>query len=159
MTPDLEGLNLIELLDLLEPAQEPAPISLMPQTVGWIWLGLALLIALAFLLRAILRHRHANAYRRAGLAALSEAGDDPAQIATILRRTALAGFPRVEVAGLTGDDWLEFLDRTAPGDGFSKGPGRLLSKAPYQSVPADPRLATLAQNWIRKHHRPERVSP
>jgi hypothetical protein len=151
MTPDLQGLNLIELLDLLEPAPEPPPVSLMPQTAGWIWLGLALLAGLALLIRAVLRHRRANAYRRAGLAALAGAGDDPARIAPVLRRTALAGFPRTEVAGLTGADWLAFLDRTLPGAGFTDGPGRVLAEAPYREVPAPPGLAALARRWIRSH--------
>lgn len=156
MSPDdLDGLGLVELLDLLEPAPEPPPVSMMPQTAGWLWLGLALLIGLFFLIRAALRHRKANAYRRAGLAALAGVGDDPARIAAVLRRTALAGFPREEVAGLTGNRWLAFLDGTMPGGGFVDGPGRVLTEAPYRDASAMPALADLARRWIRRHRAPK----
>lgn len=151
MNSDLEGLNLVQLLDRLEPAPEPLPISLMPQTVGWIWLAIGLVFGMLFLLQEVLRHRRANAYRRAALAALSEAGDDPARIAQIIRRTALAAYPREDVAGLTGEHWLAFLDRTLPGDKFSDGPGRVIADAPYTKVPTTTGLADLARHWISSH--------
>ncbi|MDU9004785.1 DUF4381 domain-containing protein [Sedimentitalea todarodis] len=151
MNGDLDGLNLVQLLDRLEPAPEPLPISLMPQTVGWVWLGIGLVVALLLLIREFLRHRRANAYRRAALDALSEAGDDPARIAQIIRRTALTAYPREEVAALTGEHWLAYLDRTLPGDGFSNGPGRVLANAPYTSVVPTPGLAELARHWISGH--------
>lgn len=154
MNSDLEGLNLIELLDRLEPAPEPPLISLMPQTIGWLWLALGLAVALVFLIRRVLRHRRANAYRRAGLAALSTVGDDPAQIAGILRRTALAAYPREDVAELTGDRWLAFLDQSFSGDGFCNGPGRVVAEAPYRNVAGSSGLADLARRWIAEHRAP-----
>ena len=150
---DLEGLNLVELLDLLEPVPEPALVSMVPQTAGWIWLGLALLLLLGAGLRAIVGHRRANAYRRAALAELDAAGDDPARIAEIVRRTALMAFPRREVASVHGEEWLAFLDRTGRGSGFVSAPGRAMLAAPYRPVPPDPALASLARDWVR-HHRP-----
>ncbi|WP_171180538.1 DUF4381 domain-containing protein [Ruegeria sp. HKCCD8929] len=155
MNPDLQGLNLVELIDLLEPAPEPAPISMMPQTIGWIWLGLALALLVGWLTRRAIKHRHANAYRRAALGALAGAGDDPACVAEILRRTALTGFPRGDVAGLTGKDWLRFLDQTMGGDRFSNGPGRIVAQAPYRPVPASPALTQLARDWIVTHKPPK----
>jgi hypothetical protein len=154
MEDQFDGLNLVQLLDLLEPVPEPPPVSWMPQTVGWIWLGIALVVVILTGLRWLVRHRRATAYRRAGLAALAAAGDDPARIAVILRRTALAGFPRSEVAGLTGADWLRFLDRTMAGDGFVSGPGRIIAEAPYRATAPDPALSRLAQRWVRRHTAP-----
>ncbi|MEY8829383.1 DUF4381 domain-containing protein [Sedimentitalea sp. XS_ASV28] len=154
MTQELDGLNLIELLDRLEPAPEPPPIAMTPQTIGWVWLAVALVTTMLILLRLVLRHRRANAYRRAALGALAGAGDDPARIAQILRRTALAAFPREDVAALTGERWLNFLDRTMPGDGFANGPGRALAEAPYREVAATPGLAELARRWVKAHRRP-----
>jgi len=156
MSNHLEGLNLVELLDLLEPAPEPEPVSWMPQTIGWLWLGLAVAFALFLAIRKFVRYRRATAYRRAGLAALTAAGDDPARIASVIRRTALAGFPREDVAGLTGTGWLEFLDATMPGDGFVHGPGQVLARAPYQTSEAPRGLAELARHWIARHTVPPR---
>ncbi|MDK3073762.1 DUF4381 domain-containing protein [Sedimentitalea sp. JM2-8] len=156
MEDRFDGLNLVQLLDLLEPVPEPPPVSWMPQTAGWIWLGIALAALILAGLRLLILHRRATAYRRAGLAALAAAGDDPARIADILRRTALAGFPRAEVANLTGADWLRFLDRTMAGDGFVSGPGRIVAEAPYRATAPDPALFRLAQRWVRRHAAPER---
>lgn len=152
MEEDLSGLTLLELLDLLEPPPDPAPVSMVPQTVGWIWLGLGLLVLLVLAVRRFMRHRRETAYRRAALKALDAAGNDPAQIAQVLRRAALAAFPRRQVAALTGADWLAFLDRTMGGNGFADGPGRSLVEAPYRDTPPDPDLPPLARRWIR-HHR------
>ena len=41
-------LNLVDYLDMLEQPLAPAPVSLWPQTGGWIWLGLALLALVAW---------------------------------------------------------------------------------------------------------------
>ena len=105
-TPETDGKNLVELLDMLEPIPEPAPISMVPATAGWIWLGLAVAAALAYAGYRAHRHWKANAYRRAALAELAHAGDKPEAIAAILRRAVLVAYPRSEVAALTGPDWI-----------------------------------------------------
>ena len=151
MTEEFEGLSLTGLIDLLEPAPVPDPVSMWPQTAAWAWVGLAVL-GLVWLAVARLRARHrANAYRRAALRALDGAGPDAARIAAILRRAALAAYPRAEVAGLTGSDWLAFLDRSYGGTGFSQGPGQVLARAPYRPCPPAPDLPPLARDWLRRH--------
>lgn len=153
MNPEFKGLGLVDLLNLLDPVPEPAAIALTPQTPGWIVVGLVLLTLICWALRRYLRHRHANIYRRAALAELPLAGNDPVKIAIVLRRTALAGFPRQQVAGLYGADWLNFLDQSFAGSGFADGPGQILATAPYRNTPADPELTMLARNWIKQHKR------
>ncbi|MEM7176897.1 MAG: DUF4381 domain-containing protein [Pseudomonadota bacterium] len=154
MAEDLSKLTLVDLIDLLEPAPEPPAISMLPQTVGWVWLGVALLALIAFLALRWRAYRRANAYRGAALAALATAGDDPAKIAEILRRCALTAFPRNQVAGLIGAEWLRFLDETGGGTSFSSGPGKALLSAPYRpGAPVDG-LSALAAGWIRRHRRP-----
>lgn len=150
MTPQTEGLGLIELLDLLQPTPEPPAIAMTPQTPGWIVVGAVLVLAVFWGLRRLLAHRRAGAYRRAALRELDRAGDDAARIAEVLRRTALAGFPRSQVAGVYGADWIAFLDRTGPG-GFAGAPGQALVTAPYRENRTDPDLARLARDWIRHH--------
>lgn len=164
MTPDLQALDLVELLKLLEMPPDPAGISYAPQTAGWWMVAGAVLLGLAALLWLGLRHRRANAYRRAALQALDAARDDPAQIAAVLRRTAVAAYPRRQVARLYGESWLRFLDASLGGTGFAEGPGRVLASAAYRPAapvasgaaplaPADPALRALAERWIRGHRR------
>ncbi len=151
MSEHLEGLNLVELLDALEPIPEPAAIPLTPQTAGWLWLGAALIAVAVVLIIRHIKTRRANAYRRAALKELSETQDDAARIALLLRRTALAAYPRARVAGLIGSDWLAFLDQSFDGTGFRDGPGQLLATAPYQGSTKDPALTSLARQWIETH--------
>jgi hypothetical protein len=143
--------SLIDLIDQLVEPPEPAPVAMTPQTWGWAVLAALLALALAWIAWRAWRHRRANAYRRAALAALASAGDDPVAIADILRRTALAAWPRETVAGLAGADWLRFLDATGGGGGFADGPGTALVSAPYRAGPPAPGLGALAERWVRRH--------
>lgn len=154
MSQHLEGLNLIELLDLLQPAPEPTRIAMTPQTPGWILLGIGLGFLLGWGLTRVWRRYTSNAYRRAALAELASLtldGEDPAQIAILLKRTALAAFPRADVASLHGDSWLGFLDEHFPGDGFCHGAGKVLATAPWRPTTPDPALTALARDWILRH--------
>jgi Ca-activated chloride channel family protein len=108
-----------------------------------------------------LRHRRANRYRREALAELKQiVGMAPQQIGSqlslLVRRTALAAFPREQVASLTGEAWLAFLDRSLDCTEFSAGPGRLLASAPYAPIGPGERqlvgLVELTRRWIRRHH-------
>lgn len=144
----------------------PQPVSLWPQT--WpLRIAIALLLAAAIvgLWRVIHRWR-VNRYRREALAELSRIerafdfnkapAELVARLSVLVRRTALAAFPRETIAPLAGSAWLAFLDRSASGLQFSQGPGRLLANAPYQSTApngAELRsLADLVRRWIRGHH-------
>lgn len=152
---ELQGKNLVELLDLLEGVPVPESVSMMPQTPGWIVLGVLLAVVSVVVYRRIRNHRRAEAYRKAALAELGQTADDPARIADLLRRTALAAFPREQVAGLFGLDWLTFLDQSFPGTGFASGPGQVLTTAAYRDTAPSPDLGKLAQDWIKTHKRTE----
>ena len=154
MSQHLNGLNLVELLDLLEPVPEPERVAMVPQTSGWVVLGLAGGLGGVWGAVTLVRHYRSNAYRRAAVAelnALSRNGENPAHIAVLLRRTALAAYPRDQVASLHGDSWLRFLDAHFPGDGFCTGPGQVLATAPWRPVAADPAITALARDWILRH--------
>jgi cbb3-type cytochrome oxidase subunit 3 len=150
MKEELEGLNLVELFELLEPVPEPAPISMMPQTAGWLWLGLlclVLLVGVAWILR---RRWRENAYRRQALLELKNA-TEPSDLAALLRRTALATYPRKDVASLYGPDWLTFLDSSYRGSAFSSDAGRALVEAPYVRRAEVEDLKPLVHTWIKSH--------
>lgn len=151
MNDDLSNLDLVELIDLLEPVPEPLPVSMWPQTAGWVWLGL-LVLALLLVLASRLRRRYrANAYRREALRELEAANGDPTAIAAILRRTAMVAYGRPRVASLFGETWLDFLDRAFGGNDFRSGPGRSLARIPYRKDSQAEDLTGLAASWIRRH--------
>ena len=141
----------------------PAPVSWWPPAPGW-WVlaGLLLVLIAAGAWVPLRRRRRRAAARRAQeeLQALRVAlgsGGDAATfvrgLSRLLRRFALARFPRQEVAGLTGADWLAFLDANGGGGRFRDGPGRLLTEAPYRpagEIPAE-ELADLTRDWILRN--------
>ena len=72
------------------------------------------------------------------------------QLSVLLRRISISVFPRTDSASLTGDAWLEFLDRSMSEQSFSCGPGRVLVEAPYRhgcQVDFDA-LFGLCDEWI-----------
>ncbi len=140
----------------------PASVSLWPQT--WT-LRIAIVVAVACVLFAIwhlARSWHRNRYRRAALAELAgiegalgatASADASVALAALVRRTALAAFPRDQVASLAGPAWLSFLDRTAGTKDFSEGAGRSLEIGAYRPAPEDARpLAGAVRHWIEAHH-------
>jgi hypothetical protein len=136
----------------------PAP-GLWPPAPGW-WVLVGLLLLLLVLLVRTLHRRYGALRRRREileeLAALRgrDAGADlAAEVSALLKRVALARFPRSEVASLTGQAWVEFLDRNGGGGRFVSGPGRSLAEGPYAPAPRfDPEdLLALAGDWIRRN--------
>jgi hypothetical protein len=107
-----------------------------------------------------LRRRRRLAPLRAALAELRQLrerstarGDKGAlavDVSVLLRRVAMACFPHREVAALTGEAWLAFLDKSGGAGGFSSGPGRALATAPYR--PGEDyeteKLMDLAGRWV-----------
>lgn len=156
MNGDAEPVTLIDLLDRLIEPPEPPPVSMMPQTWGWATIALILLAACIIAALYLWRHYRANAYRRYALKELEAARNDPAAIAATLRRTALAAYPRRNVAGLVGEDWLRFLDAQVSGRDFLEGPGRLLAAAPYRTTRGEPALYAIAKYWVARH-RPKKA--
>ena len=132
----------------MDPEQIPLRDLHLPEAIGWWPLapGWWLLIALAvfgllhLVQRAWLRWR-ANRPRRIALRELRKLHSDyrhgmdaislSKQLSQLLRRAMLAYASRDEVAGLTGQRWLEWLDRGLEGQPFTTGPGRLIGSLPY----------------------------
>ncbi|RLK10676.1 DUF4381 domain-containing protein [Ruegeria conchae] len=151
MSIDTTGKSLVDLLDMLEPAPKPETISMMPQTWGWVVVAVILLAFFSVATVLILRHRRANAYRRYALAELASPGISVAKVAEILRRTALAAYPREQVAGIHGEDWLSFLSQTIDRKSLNSEVFRALVEAPYKDIPPNPAVTQLARHWVKAH--------
>jgi len=158
-------------LEKLHEILLPEPVSWMPQTIGWyVVFGLILVVAGRWVYRS-LRRLQKNRYRRLALAELAVIEGELkqperrakalAEIPALLKWTALSAFPRVEVAELSGERGLAFLDKTMGGKDFVEGVGRLLPELAY--APAleitklsDESISDLLQivrRWIKMHGR------
>jgi hypothetical protein len=123
----------------LREISAPEAIAFTPQTLGWALLAVLLLLALGCIGWRSWRSWRASAYRREALAQLKwiESADamHPAErlwsISSLLKRVALVSFSRGQVARLSGEDWLRFLDQSLGGREFRDGPGRMLAAGPY----------------------------
>ena len=73
---------------------------------------------------------------------------------TVLKRVALGYYPQIDVAKLTGNAWVRFLDTKDQGQEFSNGAGKVLSVGTYRPVfSADvDALRGVTQKWITQHY-------
>jgi len=133
----------------------PSPVSWWPPAPGWWILFTAFLSGLVILLTAAVIHRRHNAYRRAALAVLgrADARSDPATISNILKRAALAAYPRDEVAALTGESWLQFLEQTSRIKS-ARHPTDIRPLIYGSSARGRSAFVGFARRWV-KHHRAE----
>jgi hypothetical protein len=132
----------------------PPPVSFWPPAPGWWVVGAACLAAASFAIATVIRHRARNAYRREALRELESA--DARDISAILKRAALAAFPRSEVASLSGPAWLAFLDRT----GGTQFATTALASLPYGAAGDSDAVEAVkaeARRWLLSHPPPARA--
>lgn len=146
MNPDLSQLHDIHL---------PASVSWWPLALGW-WLLLALLVVMLLVGFGFYRRYQRQRWRREALALLRQLQQQSltpkalvVEYSQLLRRVAISRFPRTEVAALTGEQWLVFLDQQMKVPGFQQQ-GRMLITAPYSAtVEGDlDELSALCERWI-----------
>ena len=109
--------SLSQLADIVQPA----PVSWRPQTVGWEVLGALLAVLALWLAWRGARWWWRNRYRRQALAELKQLESnwqaDPvnagpqllAALPALVKRCALAAWPREQVASQSGAEWAQFL--------------------------------------------------
>lgn len=142
-------------LAALRPLHAPPPVGWWPPAPGW-WLAAVLVAAVIYW---IYRYRKRMAPKRAALQELEwleknkdAMGQPVAVLNQLLKRYALVCWPAKDVASLSGQAWLEFLDAHG-GDGkFSQGTGQSLLSTPYQqqiTMNDIHELAALARQWIK----------
>ncbi len=140
----------------------PEPVGWWPPAPGWWWVAaLGIVLVLAVWLAMALRKR--GQLRRHALMAFEEITRDYQQrgntqalcqsLSVLLRRISLSLYPRTQVASLSGEDWLRFLQQKLPEKSprsFIDGPGRVLAEAPFNpqlEVDGEKLLAT-CHRWI-----------
>jgi uncharacterized protein DUF4381 len=126
----------------------PEPPPLWPPAPG-VWVALGMIFVVLLLVGwYVYSVRKRNAYRQAGLALLQNAATAH-DVVVVVKRVALAVFPREQVASLYGEDWIAFLDESCPGSHFTAMLGT------DQGAVPDGKLIAHADTWIRHHRVPE----
>lgn len=150
-----------DLLNQLHDIHQPTALSLWPFAPGWyVVIGLVLLGLIGAIWWGWRWYRHGRV-KRAALRMLSQyekqyyqhanAQQTSADLNELLKRVALAYFPREQVAQLCGKDWILFLNATSQKLDFLPEEDTLLL-CPYQKEQAyDLRqLLSLVCAWIQQ---------
>ena len=157
--------GLAETLEQLRDVHPPQAPGFWPPAPGWWLLAGFVAIALGWAGWHLWRHRQRARWRNEVMDSLTalensrEAASDPmwlvAEVSVLLRRVALCGHDRDDVAGLSGASWLAFLDRTGGGGQFAEGAGRILATGPYarrEEFDAEGLLA-VSRRWLEHNLR------
>lgn len=147
-------------LQQLKDIHLPHAVAMWPVAPGWIvlyLLTLTLLIYTIYRWRQKRKRSRAIQYahqRLATLRQLQQHNSDniniAAELSTLIRRTALYYFQRDAIAGLSGKEWLTFLNNSGHTDQFTDKAGQLLLDAPYRkqnSTDLEP-LFNLTEQWL-----------
>jgi len=156
-------------LAALHPLREPAAIGWWPLAPGW-WALLALaVLAIAIGCYFLLKHYRANAYRRLALQQLqtihthldqSNGSDKHSAVSdtnALLKSVALRQFPRHDIASLSGEAWLSFLNTTRHSESTDTEFVNNFANAAYRAqIPEldTEQLFRASKNWIAKHRAP-----
>lgn len=155
--------NAAPSLDALKELPLPPVVPYTPQTIGWVILAAVVIVLIGWNIWRNYQYRLANRYRVEALAELDQIeqalGSQPevaAQLPTLIKRVALTAAPRADIAALSGDAWLQWLDASLPQAGFLDAPGKLIPALAYGNPNAKElelhALLALTRRWIREHH-------
>ncbi|WP_420474485.1 DUF4381 domain-containing protein [Noviherbaspirillum sp. ST9] len=147
-------------LDTLRDIHLPAATPWWAMTEVWIAAACAAVAASWMIYRGIRTRRLRHALRELSSLEAAHARDGNAVrlaggLSQLLRRHAAACFPEAGVEGLSGGDWLAFLDAHGGGNAFTQGTGAVLESLPYRaSGTTDAQaLIALVRQWLRENPR------
>jgi hypothetical protein len=146
----------------------PASVEWWPLATGWYVLFVLMLVAIGWYGYRALQRWHTNRYRRVALqeltvlkeAVLNDIDRETSlrQLPVLLKRTALAAYPRSQVASLSDSAWFSFLNSTLSSPAFTESSTETLSQLSYSvgnlssvNSHAASELFLASTNWI-KHH-------
>ncbi|MEE9451556.1 MAG: DUF4381 domain-containing protein [Gammaproteobacteria bacterium] len=139
----------------------PKAVSFWPPAPGWIIITTLIVLLCSGLIWIGYRYLRRQRIKKLALQRLqalqaqyqqSHQGKEiVTELSILLRRVALAYFPRKEIAGLTGKPWLSFLQSHGQDCDFEQV-GALLLSAPYQAqIKADlTPLMAVCLRWIKQ---------
>ncbi len=147
----------------IEEIIKPEPLSWLPTTTGWQLLAIAVLVAALW--QSHLRYQHwlRNRYRKLARAQLQllvatqgyQTSIVPA-LNRLLKTTALQGYRRQEIAGLSGQAWAQWLNQQTSAAIFSTESCLIIAADSYRKTREIPerqlrQLVTESQRWVAEH--------
>ncbi len=148
-----------QLLSQLHDIQSPLEPSWWPLAQGW-WYLVFLVIFALLTLWFLNKRKLANQPLLAASNELESIKDQyqltnsdselASNLSVWLKKVSLYAFPEQAIAGLTGQQWLEFLDKSSGNTGFTNGAGRIFADSIYRrqlNVNAV-ELIKLCENWL-----------
>lgn len=152
-------MNPADPLAALAPLRAPEAIGAWPPAPGWWLLAITVLAGIAAGAIWLLRRYQRNRYRRQGLEVLKRIEEryqqnrDPiacsAAINSLLKRVALQAYPQRNIAALSGQDWVDFLQDSGAGV-FEPVFADLHYRPRADHMPIET-LLTQAREWINQH--------
>ncbi len=134
---------------------EPPPIPFKFETIGWPILAGVLLLALLITAIVLIRKHIKNRYRREALHELESINDKAVSpIFVILKRVAIRVFGREKAGPLTGQEWLQFLEKTGKNVQllpFEKELNGAIYKDESVGDDVKKKLLFNAKKWIKTH--------
>lgn len=156
-------MNTEQILAQLRDIHTPNRLSWWPLAPGWFAVALVALGFIAWFMYGYRQHRQKMQRKQGILQHLHRLQYDLAEdqyplvyqdLSTLLRRIALLTHERIEVAHLTGEEWLNFLDAQCQTQLFSRDIGRLLLTAPYfpgnEPIANPEPLLKITEAWIKR---------
>jgi hypothetical protein len=142
-------------LEQLRDIHLPDAVPMWPPAPGW-WFAFGLLVFAATLIFLRLR-AHRRSLRRAALRELdtmehsyritADVAVLARRLSALLRRTALARFGHSRVAGLHGQEWIEFLAATTPAGAAAVASADALTRTMY-ARPGGESDTRQGETWI-----------
>ncbi len=159
-----------QILDLKD-IHLPDPVSWWPLAPGW-WIiaaGVLFILAAIFIVRKIYLSKQLKRDITAELEKIKQqfqTTQNKIQLAkslsVLLRRASITYYPAIHIAGLTGDNWLQYLDKSNTQSSnekkFQGESGNVLLTAPYladnSTVEFDANaLIQLCESWLLSPHK------
>ena len=118
----------------------PLPVGVWPLAAGWWFLIAALVTAIAIIFLLIQRHRRPTALKQAlaevdrlfGSSDISQVQRNQ-EISLILKKLAVTTYPREDVAGLSGEEWIAWIRNHREGGPLSTQLLAFLMLGPYSA--------------------------
>lgn len=142
---------------LIEPQQVPFAFG----APGWYVLTVLILLALGTIAWLITWYIKKNRYRKKALAAIATAEINIAtstpqalvyETNMLMKRIAMSRYQRNETAGLRGNEWISFLNKTMKTSLFDEADNRLLESGIYSNEKNEAAsFINKAKSWIKKH--------